>query len=97
MAAEITLLATIGEDAGGLGVDSADSLISFVTSRKACMIQAMEMEYLICFCVAVNIIAADGGPTHCCLRAKVQKLVRFNPHQTDSSMYILEVGTRSRN
>jgi hypothetical protein len=50
------------------------------------MIQAMEMEYPICSCVAVNIVVADRGPTRCCLRAKVQELVRFNPHQTDSSV-----------
>jgi hypothetical protein len=61
------------------------------------MIQATEMEYFIRFHVDVNMLDAGGGPTHCCLRAKVQELVRFNPHQTDSSVYILEVGTRSRN
>jgi hypothetical protein len=86
MAAEITLLATIGEDAGGLGVDSVARLTLLVASRKVCIIQAMETEYSIRFRVAVNTTAAGWGPTHRCLRAKVQELVRFNPHQTDSSV-----------
>lgn len=74
MAAKITLLATIGED---FGVCSAAKLISFVAYMKTCMIQAREIEYFIRFRVAANINAAGRGPTHCCLRAKVQELVRF--------------------
>jgi hypothetical protein len=97
-AVEITLLIIIGGILGGSASFSAASLTSLHACRNAYTILAMDLRQFVRSCsqAAVNTIAAAGGGlTHPCLRAKVQELVRFKPHQMDSPVYHLDTKSRA--
>lgn len=85
---EITLLFVIGVRFGDFQLWGILSAQYCRNGKHACIARSSS---LVCVSLAVSYgskllptpTIAASGPTQFCLRAKVQDLVRFNPHHTD--------------